>query len=153
MKFLCDKMLAGLGRWLRTAGYDTQIVKTSIDDGKILERALREDRLLLTRDHHFREMPAGEKTVVFLKGNSIEECILELNRLLKIDWLHAPFSRCLQCNSLLTNADEQAIQTQVPPAVLSFSDQFRYCPQCQKVYWKGSHSERMLEQLEAWKRL
>lgn len=151
MKFLCDQMLAGLGKWLRTAGYDTEIVETPIEDRKILERALREGRLLLTRDHHFCEMPAGEKTVIFLEGNSIEECVLELNHLLKIDWLHAPFSRCLQCNSLLAEADAQVILEQVPADVRSFSDKFWYCPQCQKAYWKGSHTERMLKQLEAWK--
>lgn len=153
MKFLCDQMLAGLGRWLRAAGYDTEIVETPIEDGKILESALREKRLLLTRDQHFTEMQAAEKTVIFLTGNSVEECILELNRLLKVDWLLDPFSRCLQCNSLLVEPDAQSIRTQVPADVLSFSDRFWYCPQCQKVFWKGSHTDRMLEQLEAWQKL
>ena len=27
LRFLCDEMLAGLGRWLRIAGYDTAIAR------------------------------------------------------------------------------------------------------------------------------
>ena len=39
-KFLCDKMCAELGRWLRVAGYDTAIIDNSCSDAAILERAV-----------------------------------------------------------------------------------------------------------------
>ena len=41
MKFLCDEMLAEVGRWLRIAGYDTEIVEKSIVDGEILKAGNR----------------------------------------------------------------------------------------------------------------
>lgn len=35
MKFLCDHMLSRLGKWLRAAGYDTEIIVSSISDHEI----------------------------------------------------------------------------------------------------------------------
>lgn len=150
MKFLCDEMLAGLGRWLRAAGYDTAITETQTEDSKILERAIREKRLLLTRDHHFQTMISDGKTVIFLNQNTLEECVHELKRQLNIDWLHDPFSRCLECNAALVKPKPEAVLEQVPESIRSATDRFWYCPHCEKVYWKGSHTERMLEQLKTW---
>ncbi len=145
-------MLAGLGRWLRTAGYDTVIIEDSLDDQQVLKRALNENRTLLTRDRHFLEMQTPERNeeVVFLKGNTLEECIHELNQKLMLNWLYAPFSRCLLCNSLLVRPDEQTILEQVPEDIHSCSNSYWYCQQCKKVYWEGSHTERMLKQLQQW---
>jgi uncharacterized protein len=68
-KFLCDHMLVRLGRWLRAAGYDTAIIEDALSDREILDRAIHEERLLLTRDSHFLKMIAPEKTVIYLRGN------------------------------------------------------------------------------------
>ena len=73
MKFLCDEMLAGLGRWLRAAGYDTEIAETQMEDSKILDRAMREKRFLLTRDRHFQEMATDGKTIIVLVGVEIRK--------------------------------------------------------------------------------
>jgi len=150
MKFLCDQMLSGLGKWLRTAGYDTIIVENNLEDRKILELALQENRILLTRDRHFLEMQAPEKTVLFITGNSIQECVGELNREFKFNWLYAPFSRCLICNTLLVKSDDPRILNQAPEDVRAASHDFWYCKQCNKVYWLGSHTDHMLEQLRTW---
>lgn len=150
MKFICDQMLAGLGKWLRVAGYDTLIVDESIEDKEILSCALRENRLLLTRDRHFQEMQAPPKTVIFFKSNSLIECIRELNHELKINWLYAPFSRCLICNSALIEPSKEDILEQVPADIRARSEQFWFCPQCQKVYWEGSHTQKMQKQLQDW---
>ncbi len=151
MKFLCDQMLSGLGRWLRTAGYDTLIIENNLEDRKILELALKENRILLTRDRHFLEMQSPEKKVLFLTGNSLEECVRELNRELKPNWLYAPFSRCLLCNSPLVKSGGPSILQQVPEDILASN--IWYCQQCQKAYWLGSHTDRMLEQLQTWQTL
>lgn len=148
MQFLCDQMLAGLGKWLRTAGYDTEIAADGIPDSLILEKAVKEKRLLLTRDRHFIEMNAPEGVIVYLKGNSLEEWIRELGK--EINWLYRPFSRCLVCNAVLTEATQKNIERQVPLDVRSIVQKFWYCPQCDKVYWEGSHTARMLVQLQAW---
>lgn len=143
-------MLAGLGRWLRAAGYDTEIVENSLDDQKILQHSLKENRMLLTRDRHFLTMDIPEKTMLFLKGNTLEECVKELNQALKLNWVFAPFSRCLLCNSLLVEPEDQRILEQVPDEIRFNTGTYWFCEQCKKVYWQGSHTEQMLKQLQTW---
>ena len=136
-----------------SAGYDTEIAETQMEDSKILDRAMREKRFLLTRDRHFQEMATDGKTIIFLNQNTLEECVQELKRQLKIDWLHAPFSRCLECNATLAEPKPETVLEQVPDSIRSATDRFWYCPHCEKVYWQGSHTERMREQLKAWNEL
>lgn len=150
MKFLCDQMLASLGKWLRAAGYDTEIITDQTTDRIILDMALKENRLLLTRDRHFLTLKPENSNVIFLKGNSIKTCITELNEKLTINWLLHPFSRCLVCNSLLSEPNEELINKLVPADVRMTSNAFRYCTQCKKIYWEGSHTQRMFKQLQKW---
>ena len=39
VRFLCDEMLVGLGRWLRIAGYDTAIADRGRRDRDLVEQA------------------------------------------------------------------------------------------------------------------
>lgn len=140
-------MLARLGRWLRAAGYDTVIVKKSCDDRLILEQALSKERLLLTRDRHFLEM--AQPCIIWLKGNLLTECVREFSQKVPINWLYKPFSRCLVCNCELKPADNTALKL-VSKAIQSEQHTFWFCDDCQKVYWDGSHTKRMLRQMHEW---
>jgi uncharacterized protein with PIN domain len=153
MRFLCDHMLAGLGRWLRTAGHDTAIIEDSLDDQEILKKTIHENRLLLTRDRHFLQMHGEKNNILYLKGNSVEECIHELNQKIELDWLYAPFSRCLLCNSSLVKEEDPKILEEVPSDVRTSSHDIWSCTSCKKVYWLGSHTDAMLKQLQAWQQL
>lgn len=150
MRFLCDHMLCKVGKWLRAAGHDTKIVESGMKDRQILILALEENRLLLTRDRHFLEMKEAHEILIFLSANSTEACIQELNEKIKMDWLYSPFSRCLLCNTLLEEPDEYNILEKVPLEVRQQAQPFWYCSQCEKVYWEGSHTEHMLNQLHKW---
>ena len=141
-------MLARLGRWLRAAGYDTVIIESSKPDHLILAQAIKEKRYLITRDKHFLEIKEASEWVIWLESNEVGDCIKELNQKLKINWMIRPFSRCLICNQELEEADEAALD-QVPPKVKQEFDQFRYCPSCQKTYWLGSHTKRMVKSLRS----
>ena len=148
MQFLCDHMLAGLGKWLRVAGYDTKIIEGDSEDAKVLECAIVEGRILLTRDRHFLEMKAPENTICYLNSNSIPDCIKELKEKLNINWHLDPFSRCLICNSPLIKRHDPAFLELIPIDVQA--KEFWYCQTCNKAYWKGSHTDRMQSQLEKW---
>lgn len=65
-------MCLELGRWLRIAGYDTAIIDNSIEDRKIFEMAVEEERRLLTRDRYFTKLDPERKTVIYLKGESLD---------------------------------------------------------------------------------
>ena len=148
MKFLCDEMLKGLGRWLRAAGYDTLLMDDGEADSVLLQRARNEGRLFLTRDRQLLEHKGADDTVVLLACNGLEDCAAELSRRLAIDWQYRPFSRCMVCNSLLEMASQQQ-RTQIP-ADAQEDDLVLYCPRCEQLYWEGSHVTRMRARLQCW---
>ncbi len=136
-------MCCDLGRWLRTAGYDTAFAEPSESDRNIYEKALKEGRILLTRDRHFKEIDTEGKTVFFLNGETLDEWVEQL-RGAGIDWLYRPFSRCLKCNSILEKT------TAKPDEAPQDVDECWLCPSCHQLFWRGSHTERMLGQLRQW---
>ena len=152
-KFLCDRMILDLGRWLRAAGYDAAFAGKAESDTEILKRSLAEKRWLLTRDSEFLEMKQATDVLIFCGQNSLEICVELLNKLLLIDWLFCPFSRCLICNSLLIKPKVEIVTEKVPKEVRLKTDQFWYCEHCQKIFWDGSHTKRMLEQLQKWSKM
>lgn len=150
MRFLCDLMLSRLGKWLRAAGHDTDIVTTPISDRQVVEQALSDQRLLITRDRHFLKIKAVSSTLIYLKSNDFKSCIQELNRSIYINWLYAPFSRCLACNSLLERPNLADLIAQIPVRIREEKAEFWYCPTCKQFYWEGSHTEHMHLQLTRW---
>jgi uncharacterized protein len=147
MKFLCDQMLSRIGKWLRAAGHDTDIVIEAIPDKEVLNLTLTNSRFLVTRDRHFLKMKAAKPFLIYLKNNDFKSCIQELNRKIHIDWLYAPFSRCLNCNSLFTKPSLEDLIEQVPARIRAQKKKFWYCPHCQRIYWEGTHTANMLRQL------
>lgn len=153
MKFLCDQMLARLGRWLRAAGYDTAIIEESIEDKKIFSQAKKEGRLLLTRDMNiYLDLDPEREHVIWLQENSTQECALELSEKVSINWLKNPFSRCLVCNHSLIET-QNPDSNQIPEDIRKNQTHFLVCPECKKVYWEGSHTKRMRRQLDQWQQM
>jgi uncharacterized protein with PIN domain len=143
MKLLCDEMLKGLARWLRTSGYDVAMEPDGRPDRHLVERALAEKRLLLTRDRHLLQLRDAGRVVVFLEGNELESCAREVTHKLDIDWLLDPFTRCTLCNTPLIAAEREGnVPSDVEGAFL--------CPHCNKYYWEGGHVDRMRRRLESW---
>lgn len=150
-RFLCDEMLVRLGRWLRAAGYDTVIAGPGMPDRALLERTLREQRLLITRDHKFTEFRDAGQNVLLLRGNDMDQWANRLGRLRIVEWLHNPFSRCLLCNHLL-KPGPGAHGNQLPAYVVAESIPCRHCPACRRAFWAGGHSERMRRRLAQWQK-
>ena len=148
-RFLCDEMLKGLARWLRAAGYDTEICMSGVPDRLVLQQAVNEDRILITRDHKMMEFRDAGNSVIWLECNDTESCIAALASKTLINWLLNPFSRCLQCNTPLIEASADKME-RVPDESRKLAHPLRYCPVCDKVYWEGSHVERMRSRLRAW---
>lgn len=136
-----------LGRWLRAAGYDTSLVEDHIEDREIFDRASHENRYLLTRDKEFLAWDPEHKIVIFLRGTSLDGWAKQLRQEEGIDWLFHPFSRCLVCNAIL---EKTLHVTGVPEGVRKMTNEFWVCPQCQRTFWLGSHTNRMKEKLKSW---
>ncbi len=147
MKFLCDEMLRGLGRWLRAAGYDTAIAGDGVADRDLLRQAAAEERIVVSRDRQLLEHRAAAGRVVLLAAEGTDGCAHELSQRLSVDWSYRPFSRCLVCNTPLVPAtafDRAAL----PSAMAQWPEPLHRCPRCDKIYWEGSHVRRMRARLD-----
>jgi len=148
MKFLCDEMLRGLGRWLRAAGYDTAIAGDGAADRDLLRQAADEARILVSRDRRLLEHRTAAGRVVLLAADGVDDCARELSTRLPIDWSYRPFSRCLLCNAPLVPAAASECAGP-PPSVAGLPGSLHRCPRCDKIYWEGSHVRRMRARLAA----
>jgi uncharacterized protein with PIN domain len=140
---LADEMLGRLTRWLRVLGFDTERAE-GLEDGAVLQWALREGRTLLTRDTGMmrrRLVRDREIASVFVRGDRLEE---QMTRLVEEHGLArvAP-PRCVVCNALLRPAEPSEVVDAVPDYVAATHVLFRHCPTCDRYVWEGTHWENM----------
>ena len=138
-------MLGTLARWLRALGYDT-LYFGQVDDRDLRQVAIREDRVLVTRDRRLALL-AGPRACL-ITAEALDEQLAEAVAALGLAadeerWL----SRCLDCNTPLTPRTREEVRGRVPERVLATHEAFSDCPGCGKVYWPGSHADAMLERL------
>ena len=149
LRFLCDEMLRGLGRWLRAAGYDTIIAEDGLPDRALTLRCAKEERILLTKDRQLTNIAKATASVLLVPGDGIDAAARALHAALGIDWQHAPFTRCLVDNQLLTAAPREAAAL-VPEQSRAAGGPLQQCPECGRLYWPGGHVRRMQQRLVAW---
>ncbi len=142
MKLLCDHMLGSLARWLRFMGYDTAYPEPG-PDRALIERARAEGRILLTRD---KELAGRVPESVAIRSDILEEQISEVAATLRLHLID-PLSRCSLCNERLVPVPVETVQGLVPEGVRSRHQEFWQCPSCRRVYWQGSHWDKMVERL------
>jgi uncharacterized protein with PIN domain len=144
MRFLCDEMLLRLARLLRAAGYDTYLAHDGQGDAELLAIARAENRVLVTRDKKLAARAHPRAVVVEGRGAYAEAEHLAAR--LPVDWTLAPFTRCLVDNALLRDASDAEV-ARMPQAAGERTGPFRACPDCSRLYWPGSHVERLGERL------
>jgi uncharacterized protein with PIN domain len=142
-------MLAGLARWLRAAGHDTLIAAPAAADADLIATCRTEERVLVSRDRRLIERAQAAVPAVLLTGNCLDEDARQLAAALRLDWTHAPFTRCLIDNSVLRPAHETE-RMSVPERSRNLPGPFTACPSCGRVFWPGGHVQRMLARLEGW---
>jgi uncharacterized protein with PIN domain len=139
MRFIADSMLGKLTKWLRLAGVDVEYDK-NIEDDVLVQRALSEDRVILTRDR-FIVKRKNIREYLLIWSDHIAEQFLEFIQVFKFDTLESAFTRCIRCNTLLEEVEKDSLGGRVPPYVWKTQDEFRRCNSCQRIYWAGTHRE------------
>jgi uncharacterized protein with PIN domain len=147
-KFFADCMLGRLARWLRALGIDT-CYEHAIEDDQLLCRCTAENRILLTRDSDLARRRT-DVNIVPIESESPREQLAQVMRLFGIEIVpDRLFSRCTHCNSRVEELDREQVQGRVPPFVLENGERFTYCPNCDKIYWGGTHKDRFLDLIGA----
>jgi uncharacterized protein with PIN domain len=142
-------MLGGLARWLRAAGYDSLFAEGGWSDRELVELCAREDRVLLTKDRQLALSARDTIPVLLLGSRGMDGNARELREVLGVDWQHAPFTRCLVDNALLTAADPDDAE-RVPLSSRGLASPLRKCQTCGRIYWPGGHVRRMQRRLILW---
>jgi len=147
MKFICDDNLGKLSKWLRILGYDT-LFSQSIEDTELVSRALKEDRLILSRDQQLKRFQSAEKNLFLLSFNQpmeqLKEVLKKFN--LKPDEKNH-FTRCIVCNTVLVPVPKKDVENKVPPFVFKTQESFVYCSKCDKLYWAGTHVKNLKKKI------
>jgi uncharacterized protein with PIN domain len=140
--FVADAMVGKLARWLRLTGADV-LYNASWDDPELLAIARSGGRVLLTRDVPLAS-GSGEPRRLLVESNDFREQLVQVVTACGLDPWKRLFTRCMDCNSPLRPALREEARHKAPPYVFSTQDGFKWCPQCDKILWHGTHSHEIL---------
>jgi uncharacterized protein with PIN domain len=149
-RFITDRMLGTLTRYLRFMGYDTTSANGLLEgdpkeDTILLAIAEQEHRLLLTKDAELARR--GNASVLLVRSDDVMEQVQQLidQHLIK---RRLAMSRCSLCNTELrvANTCEIANTAYAPKDWRNLS--FFWCPNCRKLYWNGSHGRHLEQRVE-----
>jgi len=148
-RFLADRMLGTLTRYLRFMGYDTISANgwspgDPREDTKLLDLAGRENRILLTRDHELARR--GGDQAVLVEGDDVMEEIGQLTGRGLIS-LRLLMSRCSLCNTLVRRATDEEIASASYAPKDKTGYTFFWCEECRRLYWNGSHQQHLRERI------
>jgi uncharacterized protein with PIN domain len=147
MKFIADRTLGKLARKLRVLGFDAVYWGGGNLEGAC-QAALLEGRVLLTRSRKIREK-SGDLRVLVIEANDPREQIREtLSKLQLQPAAEKFFSRCLMCNQDLLSISKEEAEGKVPDFIYRSYDSFHACPRCHRLYWPGTHLQRMKKEIE-----
>jgi uncharacterized protein with PIN domain len=140
-RFIADAMLGSLARWLRLLGFDCAW-EPDIADARLVRRALDEGRVVLSRDRRLPEewRIAG---IHLVAAEKVRDQLAEVVRAFGLAPEIRLLSRCSRCNTPLVRATADEVTGRVHARVLERHQLFSACPQCSRVYWEGTHSERI----------
>ena len=138
MRFILTPELGRLTKWLRILGFDA-VYFTQINLSTLLIQALRDNRIILTRNLCFMNKARGARFIQIKSdqvNQQLKQVLKKLN--LKLD-SQKMFSRCIICNIELDEIDKQHIKERVPEYVFKTQDEFFNCSSCRRIYWSGTH--------------
>lgn len=147
MKFLADRMLGKLAKELRMLGYDTVYYRGE-NIYPLVKLAREEGRVILTRNTKLLPKKPEDCIIRVIEDKPPLQ-LKELRQKGVISWKEGdPFSRCLLCNILLDKIPREEAEGNVPDFIFYQQKEFSRCPQCLRIYWKGSHQDHMQKKVE-----
>ncbi|MDJ0706801.1 MAG: Mut7-C RNAse domain-containing protein [Leptolyngbyaceae cyanobacterium MO_188.B28] len=140
-RFVLDVHLGKLAIYLRLLGFDG-LYQNNYSDPQLAELAHRDRRILLTQDRALLKRSIIRYGYCVRASDPMQQLQEVLRRFQLFDAI-APFQRCLRCNGRLKPVEKAEICDRLEPLTQKYYTEFRICQDCQQIYWKGSHYERM----------
>jgi len=140
-KFILDTQLGKLAKKLRMLGLDT-LYKNSYKDKEIIKISREENRIILTRNKSLLK----NNTVThgyWIRNTDPDKQLQEIVRRFDLKGQIKPFTRCIECNGIMKPVNKKEIMDQLLPKTKKYYNEFYRCSHCNKIFWKGSHYQRM----------
>lgn len=141
ISFAVDVNAGKLALFLRILGFDT-VYESGMRNGRLVEIAISQNRILLTRDVNLLK----RKTVMhgyLLREQDPKRQLVEVVRLYDLCSRIKPLTRCIPCNGLLVPTSKEVILERLEPLTRKYYNSFQICEECRKIYWPGSHQEKI----------
>ncbi len=141
MKFIADVMLGRLAKFMRICGLDVAYDCT-LSDNEIIHISLEQERTILTRDTRLIERPLASNHLLITSDRAAEQFRQVIDSF-HIDINRSIWTRCTVCNTPLSRIEKEDARDLVPQYVYIRHSDFMRCDGCKKIYWKGTHVERI----------
>lgn len=141
MKFIVDCMLGKLAKWLKIFGFDA-LFFSRIEDDELLTIARKDGRILLTKDTGLIQKAKDVKTL-FLESEEWQDQVQQVLEHFDLRDKANPHTRCIDCNVKLKNLPKKNAKNLVSTFVFDKADSFALCPNCGRVFWRGTHFKDM----------
>ena len=144
--FVVDVNLGRLARLLRLLGFDALFSNAYADD-EIVAISEAQGRIVLTRDRrllHAKAVTHGYWVRSVWPRRQVDEVVRRFDLAGQI----RPFSRCADCNGKIEPVAKAAIADRLEPKTKKYFEKFYRCSDCGKIYWEGSHVDRLRERFK-----
>lgn len=145
-RFVLDAQLGKLARYLRMLGFDSSY-QNHAQDAELAVLSVKEDRILLTRDRELLKRGRVRRGYFVRETAPLKQVTEVLRRYELFGKIH-PFQRCIQCNGVLKSVSKGEVVERLLPRTRRYFQRFRCCPGCGRIYWPGSHYDRMRSLIE-----
>jgi uncharacterized protein with PIN domain len=146
MRFICDDNLGKLARYLRFLGFDTFFAEP-ISDCDLMRLASSQKRFLLTRDSHLTSKSHPFGILLIRQDDPLTQLKFTISSLNPIINPATLFSRCSRCNEVCDMISGEEAEGKTFPFVLKTQKLISKCPSCGRLYWKGTHYQKLLKKL------
>jgi hypothetical protein len=140
-RFVLDSHLGRLTNYLRMLGIDS-LYRNDYHDDELAFVSRQENRILLTRDRRLL-MRNLVSQGYWLRSKIPRQQLVEVLDRYNFASQTTPFQRCIRCNHLLEPTSKAAVLPRLEPLTRRYFNEFSICPNCDQIYWRGSHYERM----------
>ena len=141
LRFVADTHLGKLARYLRMLGFDT-LYRCDYGDDELAAISREQHRVLLSRDRALIE-DSGLTRAWRVRATRPREQVAEVMQRFDLYEQAHPFTRCMECNTVIETVTKDAVLANLQRDTARVHKHFWRCPRCERIYWQGSHYQRM----------
>lgn len=145
-RFALDIRMGRLAAYLRMLGFDTLYDK-DYKYKDLITLSQEQERILLSKDPSLVQQDRLSRAYL-MRSTTPRQQLAEVLSHFDLFALVRPLGRCICCNTPLEPVRKREVIFRLPSKISERYDEFRLCPTCTRIYWKGiyyRHLERFVQ--------